>query len=204
MRSSVSRSRRSSRTSRRSSIFEIPQPAMDDARRRRRGAAAEIRLFDERDPQPAQRRVAGHAAADDAAADDRHIEASRPSRLDSLAHCPDHCKATRIGVAFPTRARDRSHGYEPWLELRRTATGSLTLRELAAEDSAPCKLFWRKLLGTMLLVLLGDGVVANVVLNRTKGQNSGWIVITVGWGVAVAMAVYAVGRIERRAPQSRP
>jgi glycerol uptake facilitator protein len=49
--------------------------------------------------------------------------------------------------------------------------------------------------GTMLLVLLGDGVVANVVLNRTKGQNSGWIVITMGWGVAVAMAVYAVGRI---------
>jgi glycerol uptake facilitator protein len=49
--------------------------------------------------------------------------------------------------------------------------------------------------GTMMLVLLGDGVVANVVLNRTKGQNGGWIVITVGWGVAVAMAVYAVGRI---------
>src|SRR4029079_9332850 len=50
-------------------------------------------------------------------------------------------------------------------------------------------------IGTMLLILLGDGVVANVVLNRTKGQNSGWIVITVGWGVAVAMAVYAVGRV---------
>ncbi len=50
-------------------------------------------------------------------------------------------------------------------------------------------------IGTLLLVLLGDGVVANVLLNRTKGQNSGWIVITVGWGVAVAMAVYAVGRI---------
>ena len=49
--------------------------------------------------------------------------------------------------------------------------------------------------GTLLLVLLGDGVVANVVLNRTKGQNSGWIVITVGWGIAVAMSVYAVGRI---------
>ena len=47
----------------------------------------------------------------------------------------------------------------------------------------------------MMLVLLGDGVVANVVLNRTKGQNAGWIVITVGWGVAVALAVYAVGRI---------
>jgi glycerol uptake facilitator protein len=50
-------------------------------------------------------------------------------------------------------------------------------------------------MGTLLLVLLGDGVVANVVLNRTKGQNGGWIVITVGWGVAVAIAVYAVGRI---------
>lgn len=50
-------------------------------------------------------------------------------------------------------------------------------------------------IGTMLLVLLGDGVVANVLLARSKGQNSGWIVITVGWGVAVAIAVYAVGRI---------
>ena len=55
--------------------------------------------------------------------------------------------------------------------------------------------FAAELVGTMLLVLLGDGVVANVVLNRTKGNNSGWIVITVGWGVAVAMAVYAVGRL---------
>jgi glycerol uptake facilitator protein len=52
-----------------------------------------------------------------------------------------------------------------------------------------------ELLGTMILVLLGDGVVANVLLQRSKGQNSGWIVITTGWGVAVAVAVYAVGRI---------
>src|SRR3954462_14724625 len=50
-------------------------------------------------------------------------------------------------------------------------------------------------IGTMLLILLGDGVVANVVLNKTKGQNGGWLVIAVAWGVAVAMAVYAVGRI---------
>jgi len=50
-------------------------------------------------------------------------------------------------------------------------------------------------IGTMLLVLLGDGVVANVVLARSKGQNSGWIVIATGWGIAVAMAVYAVGRV---------
>ena len=46
-----------------------------------------------------------------------------------------------------------------------------------------------------MLVLLGDGVVANVLLKRSKGENSGWMVITVGWGVAVALAVYAVGRI---------
>lgn len=49
--------------------------------------------------------------------------------------------------------------------------------------------------GTMILVLLGTGVVANVLLARAKGQGSGWIAITVGWGVAVAIAVYAVGRI---------
>ena len=55
--------------------------------------------------------------------------------------------------------------------------------------------FLAEVVGTLLLILLGDGVVANVVLNRTKGHAAGWIVITVGWGVAVAMAVYAVGRI---------
>jgi glycerol uptake facilitator protein len=49
--------------------------------------------------------------------------------------------------------------------------------------------------GTMILILLGDGVVANVLLARSKGQNAGWMVITVGWGVAVTIAVYAVGRI---------
>jgi glycerol uptake facilitator protein len=49
--------------------------------------------------------------------------------------------------------------------------------------------------GTMLLVTLGDGVVANVLLTRSKGHGSGWIVIATGWGLAVAMAVYAVGRI---------
>src|ERR1051326_2150889 len=62
-------------------------------------------------------------------------------------------------------------------------------------SAAPMQTYLAEAIGTMMLVLLGDGVVANVVLARTKGQNSGWIVITVGWGVAVAMAVYAVGRI---------
>ena len=52
-----------------------------------------------------------------------------------------------------------------------------------------------ELLGTALLVLLGDGVVANVVLARTKGHDGGWIVITAGWGFAVAIAVYCVGSI---------
>ena len=50
-------------------------------------------------------------------------------------------------------------------------------------------------IGTMVLVLLGDGVVANVLLARSKGQNAGWIVITLGWGMAGTRAIYAVGRI---------
>ena len=55
--------------------------------------------------------------------------------------------------------------------------------------------FVAELVGTCILVVLGDGVVANVVLARTKGNQSGWIVITAGWGLAVAIAVYSVGRI---------
>lgn len=49
--------------------------------------------------------------------------------------------------------------------------------------------FIAELIGTMLLILLGDGVVANVLLNDTKGNNSGWIVITTGWGLAVFVGV---------------
>jgi glycerol uptake facilitator protein len=45
--------------------------------------------------------------------------------------------------------------------------------------------------GTCLLMLLGNGVVANVLLKQTKGHNSGWIVISAGWGFAVGIAVYA-------------
>ncbi len=56
-------------------------------------------------------------------------------------------------------------------------------------------IFVAELVGTAILILLGDGVVANVVLARTKGHGSGWIVITTGWALAVAMAVYAVGRV---------
>jgi glycerol uptake facilitator protein len=49
-------------------------------------------------------------------------------------------------------------------------------------------------IGTAILILLGDGVVAAVLLNHSKAQNSGWIVITFGWGMAVMVAVYAVGQ----------
>lgn len=45
-----------------------------------------------------------------------------------------------------------------------------------------------ELVGTFLLILLGNGVVANVMLKGTKGNNSGWIVLSVGWGFAVMIA----------------
>jgi len=53
--------------------------------------------------------------------------------------------------------------------------------------------FLAELIGTAILIILGDGVVAGVLLTKSKAQNAGWIVITAGWGFAVAIAVYAVG-----------
>ncbi len=50
-------------------------------------------------------------------------------------------------------------------------------------------------IGTMILILLGNGVVANVVLKKTKGENSGWIVIAAGWGMAVFVGVLIAGPI---------
>ncbi|HEY9260007.1 MIP/aquaporin family protein [Chitinophaga sp.] len=50
-----------------------------------------------------------------------------------------------------------------------------------------------ELMGTALLLLLGNGVVANVVLHHTKGNNSGWIVITTGWALAVFVGVVLAG-----------
>src|SRR5438093_8612460 len=55
--------------------------------------------------------------------------------------------------------------------------------------------FTGETIGTMLLIILGDGVVANVLLNKSKGQNSGWIVITAGWAFGVTVAVYCVNSI---------
>jgi glycerol uptake facilitator protein len=57
------------------------------------------------------------------------------------------------------------------------------------------KQYIAEFVGTALLVLLGNGVVANVVLPKTKGHASGWIVITFGWGMAVFVAVWCVGPI---------
>ena len=49
--------------------------------------------------------------------------------------------------------------------------------------------FTAEVIGTMLLIILGNGVVANVVLKGTKGNNGGWIVITTGWALAVFVGV---------------
>jgi len=56
-------------------------------------------------------------------------------------------------------------------------------------------ILFSELIGTFLLILLGNGVVANVVLNKTKGNSSGWIVITFGWAIAVFVGVYAAAAV---------
>lgn len=55
--------------------------------------------------------------------------------------------------------------------------------------------FTAEILGTMLVILLGNGVVANVVLKGTKGNNAGWMVITTGWAFAVFAGVTVAGPI---------
>jgi glycerol uptake facilitator protein len=55
--------------------------------------------------------------------------------------------------------------------------------------------FITELIGTAILIILGNGVVANVVLQKTKGNNSGWIVITFGWAIAVFVAVFIASKM---------
>lgn len=55
--------------------------------------------------------------------------------------------------------------------------------------------FFAELIGTMILVLLGDAVVANVILKKTKGENGGLIAITAGWAFAVAIPVFMFGSV---------
>ncbi len=52
--------------------------------------------------------------------------------------------------------------------------------------------FVAEFIGTALLLLLGNGVVANVLLGKTKGHDAGWVVVTIGWGLAVFVAVFSV------------
>jgi glycerol uptake facilitator protein len=55
--------------------------------------------------------------------------------------------------------------------------------------------FMAELIGTMILIIFGGGVVGGVVLKNSKAEGAGWVVITIGWGLAVTMAIYAVGGI---------
>jgi glycerol uptake facilitator protein len=55
-------------------------------------------------------------------------------------------------------------------------------------------IFGAEVIGTAILILLGNGVVAGVLLNLSKAQNAGWIVITFGWGMGVMAGAYAVGQ----------
>jgi len=55
--------------------------------------------------------------------------------------------------------------------------------------------FVAEVLGTMILILLGDGVVAGVLLSKTKSNNSGWIVITFAWGMAVFSGIAVAGTV---------
>ena len=55
--------------------------------------------------------------------------------------------------------------------------------------------FFAELIGTALLILLGNGVVAGVLLKNSKAEGAGWLVITVAWGLAVTFGVYAVGSV---------
>jgi glycerol uptake facilitator protein len=61
--------------------------------------------------------------------------------------------------------------------------------------SAILSTFIAEIIGTALLILLGDGVVANVVLTGTKGEKSGWIVITFGWAIGVFVGVFTIAAI---------
>lgn len=61
-------------------------------------------------------------------------------------------------------------------------------------DVSLTDVFISEVIGTAILLLLGAGVVANVILPKTKGFNSGWIVIAFGWGFAVFAGVYAANK----------
>ncbi len=55
--------------------------------------------------------------------------------------------------------------------------------------------YLNEFLGTAILVLLGDGVVAGVLLKHSKAEGGGWVVITLAWGLAVLMGIYVAGAV---------
>ena len=64
--------------------------------------------------------------------------------------------------------------------------------------------FLGELIGTMVIILLGNGVVANVVLKKTKGEGGGWIVITAGWGFAVMIGIFTANAFGSAAAHLNP
>src|SRR5262245_24615274 len=55
--------------------------------------------------------------------------------------------------------------------------------------------YFAEFFGTMILVVLGNGVVAGVLLKNSKSENEGWLTVVLAWGLAVTLAIYAVGSI---------
>lgn len=78
-------------------------------------------------------------------------------------------------------------------DYRLTIIEQLNSKQLNAKQLSIMTPFIAEIIGTAVLVLLGGGVVANVVLNKTIGNNSSWLVITTGWALAVYVAVVITG-----------
>ncbi|WP_369411836.1 MIP/aquaporin family protein [Chryseolinea lacunae] len=55
--------------------------------------------------------------------------------------------------------------------------------------------YYAEFIGTLIIILLGDGAVAGALLKGTKSENDGWLTIVMAWGLAVTLAIFAVGRI---------
>ena len=64
------------------------------------------------------------------------------------------------------------------------------------------EVYLAEVVGTMILIILGDGVVANVILARTKGHGSGWIVIATGWGLATGRRCTSAGTSTSRTAET--
>ena len=107
---------------------------------------------------------------------------------------------TAANVTAPVR-----HCRPPFgvIDARRRLTspdGSVSLTPVGGQSTSTerrelgLSIFGAEVIGTALLILLGNGVVACVLLNLSKGQNAGWIVITFGWGMAVMVGAFAVGQ----------